>query len=107
MRDKTQILEIPRKDTFGTKDYDDWKLSSVDFLPFTGLEDYAKGINIVREILVDLGVPADNRESVEEVMRWAKSFACSTIILDSSGKCQRVFFESPKDLENFLINYKE
>jgi hypothetical protein len=107
MKNKTQILEIPRKDTFGNKDNDEWKLSSVDFFPFTDLEDYAKGINMVREILVDLGVPSHNRESVEEIMQWAKSFACSTIILDSSGKCQRVFFESPKDLENFLINYKE
>ena len=99
MKNKTQILEIPRKDTFGNKDNDEWKLSSVDFFPFTDLEDYAEDINKIAESIEDT--------SLLEVLGMAKMFACSTIILNAAGNCQRVFFESPKDLENFLINYKE
>lgn len=99
MRDKTQILEIPKKNTFSSNDYDNWKLCSVDFYPFTDLEDYAVEINQIAESL--------NSEDLLETLMKAKSFACSTIILNKQGKCQRVFFESPKDLEYFLINYKE
>jgi hypothetical protein len=99
MKNKTQILEIPRKDTFGGEDYKNWKLYSVDFYPFTDLEDYAQEINKIAELI--------NNEDLLETLQKAKNFACSTIILNSKGKCQRVFFDSPEDLENFLINYKE
>ena len=98
MKDKKQILEIPRKDTFSGEDYKNWKLRSVDFYPFTDQEDYAKEINRIAELI--------NNEDLLEALQKAKYLACSTIILNSKGKCQRVFFESPKDLENFLINYK-
>ena len=99
MKNKTQILEIPKKDTFSKDDYDNWKLSSVDFYPFTDLEDYAEKINKIAESIKD--------EDLLEDLAKAKMFACSTIILNSQGRCQRVFFDSPKDLKNFLINYKE
>ena len=98
--DKTKILELPRKNQFSGLDHQNWKLSSVDFMPFGEHQDeFAENINKISNLIDD--------EDLLETLEKAKSFACSTIILNSKGTCQRVFFDSPKDLENFLINYKE
>ena len=98
----TKILEIPRKNEFSVEDHNKWKLSSVDFSPFINQDEFAENINKIFN-----GIKSLTDKDLLETLEKAKSFACSTIILDSKGNLQRVFFASPKDLENFLINYKE
>jgi hypothetical protein len=96
---RMRILEIPRKNQFSNLDNENWKLASVDFMPFEHQDDFAENINKICSLTDD--------EDLLDTLTKAKLFACSTIILNSEGVCQRVFFESPKDLENFLINYQE
>lgn len=94
---------IPTKISFSGKDYDDWKLHSVDFKPFSHQDDFAENINKIAEILYTL---PRCEEELLETLEKAKSFACSTIIRDGRG-FSRVFFDAPVDLENFIKNYQE
>jgi len=93
---------IPTKTLFSGKDYDNWKLHSVDFMPFK-YHDFAENINEIAKILKSL--PKCNSELLETLEK-AKHFACSTIIPDNRD-FSRVFFDTPQDLENFIKNYKD
>ena len=62
-------------------------------------------LKMIIEILKLYFILKDNKS--KEILDQAIDFSRSTIILNKKGEFQRVFFESEKDLENFLINYKE
>ena len=112
---------IPTKTSFSGKDYYKWRLNSVDFFPFDDHQDeFAENINKIIEIacildkhltlhpqLADKIFPKRTcKGELLESLQKAKSFACSTIIFNGS-EFSRVFFNTPKDLENFIRNYKE
>lgn len=93
---------IPTKTSFSGKDYDEWKLHTADFAPFTYQEEFAEAINKIAKI-----IPSNQRsDEVLETLRKAKAFACSTIIPDGTG-FSRVFFDTPEDLKRFIENYQE
>lgn len=96
---------IPTKTSFSGKDYDEWRLNSADFMPFAYQDEFAENINKIIEILESLP-RCEGKGKLLESLQKAKSFACSTIIPDGGG-FSRVFFNTPKDLENFIRNYKE
>jgi hypothetical protein len=95
---------IPTKTSFSGKDYDEWKLHSVDFMPFFYQDEFAENINKIAEIINQNNLR--NKEELLETLEKAKSFACSAII-PHGNNFSRVFFDTPKDLENFIKNYKE
>lgn len=95
---KTTKTTLPTKHNFGGLDRKKWGLASVDFYPFAK-NDFAT------EILKLYLILKDNKS--KEILDQAIDFSRSTIILNKKGEFQRVFFESEKDLENFLINYTE
>lgn len=96
---------IPIKSAFSGLDYKEWKLHSCCFMPFEYLEDYALDINKIYKFISDNNI--QDKEEMIERLQEAKFFACSTIIFDNRGNLVRVFFDTPKDLENFIRNYKE
>ena len=96
---------IPIKSSFSGVDYKEWKLHSSCFMPFKYLEDYAEDINKICKFISDNKIE-DKKEMIER-LEEAKNFACSTIIFDNRNNLIRVFFNTPKDLENFIRNYKE
>ncbi len=96
---------IPIKSAFSGLDYKEWKLHSCCFMPFKYLEDYALDINKIYKFISDNNI--QDKEEMIERLQEAKNFACSTIIFDNRGNLVRVFFDTPKDLESFIRNYKE
>jgi len=101
---KIKIIKnfLPIKNSFSGLDYQKWKLTQVDFYPFYK-SDFADNIF---KIMLCLQNKPENKELLD-TLEQAISFSCSTIISNDKGEFQRVFFESEKDLENFLINYKQ
>ena len=95
----TKINEIPRKTKFSGVDGKEWGLFKVDFKPFEYQDDFAENINKIANLIGD--------EDLLETLQQAKDYACSTVILNDEGHCQRVYFENPKQLENFLVNYND
>jgi hypothetical protein len=95
---------IPTKSSFSGKDYDDYKLYSVDFMPFDEHQDeFAENINKIANIIEKSDGLEFDKEDFLESLTKAKGFACSTIILSEEGFPYRVYFDSPSDLEKFLM----
>ena len=90
--------KLPIKSRFSKQDYKDWKLTKVDFYPFDFEDDFA--IKIAK-VCVKIPGDTESRETLEQAVHYSRS----TIILNGDGGLQRVFFETEKDLENFLIHY--
>ena len=89
---------LPTKHSFSGLDREKWGLTSVDFYPFAK-NDFAD--NIFKIML------KPENEKLLDTLERAIDFSRSTIILNKKGQFQRVFFESEKDLKNFLIHYAE
>lgn len=100
MKNKT----IPKKISFSSKDYDEWKLHSADFEPFCYKDEFAGNINKIAEIVNNSS--SIHKDELLEELEKAKSFACSTIVPDGRG-FSRVFFDTPNHLRLFIENYKE
>ena len=83
------------------KDYKNWKVTKVDFYPFDFdmKDDFA--IKIAKVCFKLSPDDEESRETLEQAIHYSRS----TIILNGDGGLQRVFFETEKDLENFLIHY--
>ena len=95
-------MQLPTKHSFSGLDREKWGLTSVDFYPFAK-NDFADNIF---KIMLYLPNKPENEKLLDTLER-AIDFSRSTIILNKKGEFQRVFFESEKDLKNFLINYTE
>jgi len=93
--------KLPIKSRFSMKDYKDWKLTKVDFYPFDFdmKDDFA--IKIAKVCIKLNPDDEESRETLEQAIHYSRS----TIILNGVLGLQRVFFETEKDLENFLIHY--
>jgi hypothetical protein len=93
--------KLPIKSRFSMKDYKDWKLTKVDFYPFDFdmKDDFA--IKIAKVCFKLSPDDEESRETLEQAIHYSRS----TIILNGDVGLQRVFFETEKDLENFLIHY--
>jgi len=93
--------KLPIKSRFSMKDYKDWKLTKVDFYPFDFdmKDDFA--IKIAKVCIKLNPDDEESRETLEQAIHYSRS----TIILNGDVGLQRVFFETEKDLENFLIHY--
>ncbi len=93
--------KLPIKSRFSKQDYKDWKLTKVDFYPF----DFAMKDDFAIKIAkVCFKLSPDDEES-RETLEQAIHYSRSTVILNGDVGLQRVFFETEKDLENFLIHY--
>jgi hypothetical protein len=102
IKTKTTKKTLPTKHHFGGLDRKKWGLASVDFYPFAE-NDFADNIF---KIMLYLPNKPENEELLD-TLNEAINFSRSTIILKKNREFQRVFFESEKNLENFLINYTE
>ena len=93
--------KLPIKSRFSKQDNKDWKLTKVDFYPFDFAmkDDFA--IKIAKVCIKINPEDTESRTTLEQAVHYSRS----TIILNGDGGLQRVFFETEKDLENFLINY--
>ena len=93
--------KLPIKSRFSMRDYKDWKLTKVDFSPFDFdiKDDFA--IKIAKVCFKLSPDDEESRETLEQAVHYSRS----TVILNGDGGLQRVFFETEKDLENFLIHY--
>lgn len=97
---KNIILTIKLiKSRFSKQDYKDLKLTKVEFYPFNFAmkDDFA--IKIAKVCIKISPEDKESRETLEQAIHYSRS----TIILHPDKGLQRVFFETEKDLENFLI----